>query len=210
MSFIYCHLNFHANLLRPWPFPLSNEFRIGQVICRRNEKQIRIGRLCLVLVGRSCAICITKALRILFELNSKLLYNIFYIGPSMSPRFPYEARERNWRADICRGLIPGTIWKLLCHKLFITYLTLTFFKHWLFYCRTNLWTDKLRKLILKRVAFVQLANILVSKRYQTGNVDLYNDVRKCLKKLHKKSTFGWKFLFNTTYTFELIIPFQVI
>jgi hypothetical protein len=24
MSFIYCHLNFHANLLRPWPFPLSN------------------------------------------------------------------------------------------------------------------------------------------------------------------------------------------
>ena len=24
MSFIYCHLNFHANLLRPWPFPLIN------------------------------------------------------------------------------------------------------------------------------------------------------------------------------------------
>ena len=22
MSFIYCHLNVHANLLRPWPFPL--------------------------------------------------------------------------------------------------------------------------------------------------------------------------------------------
>ena len=22
MSFIYCHLNFHTNLLRPWPFPL--------------------------------------------------------------------------------------------------------------------------------------------------------------------------------------------
>jgi hypothetical protein len=22
MSFIYCHLNFNANLLRPWPFPL--------------------------------------------------------------------------------------------------------------------------------------------------------------------------------------------
>ena len=140
----------------------------------------------------------------------RLLYSIFYIGPSMSPRFPYEAPERSWMADMCRGLIPGTILKLLCHKLFITYLTLTFFKHWLFYCRKNLWTDKLRKLILKRVAFVQLANILVSKRYQTGNVDLYNDVRKCLKKLPKKSTFGWKFLFNTTYTFELIILFQVI
>ena len=24
MYFIYCHLNFHANLLRPWPFPLNN------------------------------------------------------------------------------------------------------------------------------------------------------------------------------------------
>jgi hypothetical protein len=23
MSFIYCHLNLHANLLRPWPFPLN-------------------------------------------------------------------------------------------------------------------------------------------------------------------------------------------
>ena len=23
MSFIYCHLNFHANLLRPWRFPLN-------------------------------------------------------------------------------------------------------------------------------------------------------------------------------------------
>ena len=23
MSFIYCHLNFHANLLRPWRFPLT-------------------------------------------------------------------------------------------------------------------------------------------------------------------------------------------
>jgi hypothetical protein len=91
----------------------------------------------------------------------RLLYKIFYIGPSMSPKFPYEARERSWRAEMCRGLIPGTIWKLLCHKLFITYLTLTFFKHWLFYCRKDLWTDKLRKLILRRVAFVQLANILV-------------------------------------------------
>jgi hypothetical protein len=23
MSFIYCHLHFHANLIRPWPFPLK-------------------------------------------------------------------------------------------------------------------------------------------------------------------------------------------
>ena len=28
MSFIYCHLNFHANLLRPWRFPLNSHQRI--------------------------------------------------------------------------------------------------------------------------------------------------------------------------------------
>ena len=39
---------------------------------------------------------------------------------------------------------------------------------------------------------------------------LYNDVRKCLLNLPKTLTFEWKFLFKTTYTFELIIPFQVI
>ena len=38
---------------------------------------------------------------------------------------------------------------------------------------------------------------------------LYNDVRKCLKNLSKTLTFEWKFIFKTTYTFELIIPFQV-
>jgi hypothetical protein len=32
-----------------------------------------------------------------------------------------------------RGLIPGTIWKILCHNLFITYFTLTFSKHLLLY-----------------------------------------------------------------------------
>ena len=199
MSFIYCNLNFHANLLIQWP-------PIGQVISRRNEKQICIGRLCLVLT----AVVFYVSQRHFASYFKRLLYDIFYIGPGMSPRLPYEARQRRWRADMGQGLIPGTIWKILCHNLFITYFTLIFFKHWLFYCRKDLWTDKLRKLILERVAFVQLANILVSKRYQTGNVDLYNDVRKCLKKLPKTSTFGWKFLFNTTYTFELIILFQVI
>ena len=42
-----------------------------------------------------------------------------------------------------------------------------------------------------------------------NNVDLYNDVRNCLQNLSKTLTFEWKFLFDTTYTFELIIPFQV-
>jgi hypothetical protein len=35
------------------------------------------------------------------------------------------------------------------------------------------------------------------------------DVRNCLQNLPKTLTFEWKFLFDTTYTFELIIPFQV-
>ena len=39
---------------------------------------------------------------------------------------------------------------------------------------------------------------------------LYNDARKCLYILPKTLTFQWKFLFKTTYTFEQVIPFQVI
>ena len=73
-----------------------------------------------------------------------------------------------------RRLIPGTIWKISCHKPFITYFTLTFSKHWLLYCKKDLWTDKLRKWIFKRVAFVQLANIfvssLISKMYLTMSI----------------------------------------
>jgi hypothetical protein len=42
-----------------------------------------------------------------------------------------------------------------------------------------------------------------------NNVDLYNDVRNCLLNLPKTLTFEWKFLFNTTYTFELIIRFKL-
>jgi hypothetical protein len=37
MSFIYCHLNFHANLLRPWCFPLrSNLFQISNKAKTKN------------------------------------------------------------------------------------------------------------------------------------------------------------------------------
>ena len=85
-----------------------------------------------------------------------------------------------------RGLIPGTIWKISCHYLFITYFTLTFFEHWLLYCRKDLWIDKLQKLILKGVAFVQLANIfvwgLVSKRYQT--MSIYTMTLETVKSTH--------------------------
>jgi hypothetical protein len=40
-----------------------------------------------------------------------------------------------------RGLIPGTIWKISCHNLFITYFTLTFSKHWLLYCKKDIWIE---------------------------------------------------------------------
>jgi hypothetical protein len=41
------------------------------------------------------------------------------------------------------------------------------------------------------------------------NVDLYKDVRSYLQNLPKTLTFEWQFLYDTTDTFELIIPFQV-
>ena len=77
--------------------------------------------------------------------NKRLLHDIFHIGPSISPRLPCQSRQRSWRVDMGRGLIPGTIWKISCHNLLITYFTLTFFKHWHLYCRKDLWTGKLRK-----------------------------------------------------------------
>ena len=77
--------------------------------------------------------------------SNRLLHDIFHIGPGISPRLPYQARERSWVAYMGRGLIPGTIWKISCHNLFFTYFTLIFFKHLLLYCRKDLWTDKLLK-----------------------------------------------------------------
>ena len=41
--------------------------------------------------------------------NKRLLHYIFYIGPGINPRLPYATRQRSWRADMGRGLIPGTI-----------------------------------------------------------------------------------------------------
>ena len=73
-------------------------------------------------------------------------YMTFTISASgISSRLSYEARQRSWKTDMGRGRIPGTIWKISCHNLFITYLTLTFSKHWLLYLIQDLWTDKLRK-----------------------------------------------------------------
>ena len=35
MSLIYCHLNFHANLLRPWRFPLRWVYTPGATVMQR-------------------------------------------------------------------------------------------------------------------------------------------------------------------------------
>jgi hypothetical protein len=53
--------------------------------------------------------------------NERLLHDIFHIGPGISLRLPYQAGQRSWMADIGRGLIPWTICKISCQKLFITY-----------------------------------------------------------------------------------------
>jgi hypothetical protein len=50
-------------------------------------------------------------------------FDMFHIGPGISPRLTHQARQRSWSADMGRGLIPGTIWKISYHNLFITYFT---------------------------------------------------------------------------------------
>ena len=85
-------------------------------------------------------------LYVIIVLYNRLLHDIFHIGPGISPRLPYQAWQWSWRADMGRGLIPGTIWKISCHNIFITYFTLTFSKHWLIYCKKDLWTDEIKSL----------------------------------------------------------------
>ena len=58
----------------------------------------------------------------------RLLQDIFHIDPGISRRLPYQARQWSWGPAMGRGLIPGMIWKISCHNLFITYFTLTFFQ----------------------------------------------------------------------------------
>jgi hypothetical protein len=66
---------------------------------------------------------------LIFTGDKRLLLDIFHIGPGIRPRLLDQARQRSWRADMGRGQIPGTIWKISCHNLFITYFTLTFILH---------------------------------------------------------------------------------
>jgi hypothetical protein len=66
-----------------------------------------------------------------------------------------------------RELIPGTIWKISCHNLCITYFTLTFSKNWLLYCKnifelTNCENKSLRELPLFKLQIV-LFRVLFKK-----------------------------------------------
>ena len=102
--------------------------------------------------------------------TNKRLHDIFHIGPGVSSRLPYQARQRSWRADMGREPIPETIWKISCHNLFIAYFALTFFKHLLsekIFELTNCENKSLRELLLFNLQ-IFLFRVL------------YNDVRKCL------------------------------
>ena len=76
-----------------------------------------------------------------------------------------------------RGLIPGTIWKISCHNLYITYFTLTFPSIDFYIAKkilelTNCENKSLREL--------PLFNFESGFKNIPNNVDLYNDVRNCL------------------------------
>jgi len=47
----------------------------------------------------------------LCKYNQRLLHDIFHIGTGISPGLPYQTQQRRWRADMGRGILPGSIWK---------------------------------------------------------------------------------------------------
>jgi hypothetical protein len=98
----------------------------------------------------------------------RLIYDIFHIDPGINPRLPYQARQWSWRADMGRGMIPGTVWKISCHNLFIPYFTLTF------NIAEKILTDKLRNKSWRELPLLNLQ--IVSGFKKISN----NDVRKCL------------------------------
>ena len=122
----------------------------------------------------------------------------FHIGPGISPRLLYQARKRSWRADMGQGLIPGTIWKISCHNLFITYFALTYiFKLWLL--ALNWQIVKLRDLLL-----INLQIFLFRVWFQKDlyELDLKWDLfigyswyfnSRCV---YRKSVVGWENLLN--------------
>jgi hypothetical protein len=130
-------------------------------------------------------------------------YNTFSILTLVS------ARDSNINPDSeAGGLIWGAGWYQGRYGKFHVIIYLSHILHWLFssinlYMAENiLELTNCGKKSFRELPFFNLQ--IFSFRV------LYIDVRKCLYNLPKTLTFEWKFLFKTTYTFELIIPFQVI
>ena len=97
------------------------------------------------------------------------------------------ARDSHIKPDSeAGGLIPGTICKILCHNLFISYFTLTFFKHWFYIAEkifelTNCENKSLRELPLFNLQiFLQCCS--VQWRYNvfvksTQDADIWMELR---------------------------------
>ena len=97
--------------------------------------------------------------------------DIFHVGPCISPRLPYQARQGSRRDDMGRGLIPGTIWKISCHDLLFTYFpSIDFYIAKNIFELTNCGNKSLRELTLFESGFKNIPS----------NVNLNNDVRNCL------------------------------
>jgi hypothetical protein len=115
------------------------------------------------------------------------LHDIFHIGPCIIQRPPYQARQPSWR-DMCPGLIPGTIWIVqidIVWFLFETRIETKIFANW-------------TKATLLRIYFHNLS-VQKSCLHYKSQCFIWMEIQ--FKFLH--------FLFNTTYTFEPIIPFQL-
>ena len=146
-------------------------------------------------------------------LNKRLLLDIFHIGHGISPR------DSDLKPDSeARGLIWVEGWYQGWYGRFHVIICLSHILHWLFPSIDFYIADKIFELTncenksLKELPLFNLKILFFESGFKniSNNVDLCNDVRKCLQNLPKTLTFEWKFLFNASYTFEPIIPFRGI
>ena len=100
-----------------------------------NQESIRVINVCLL-------VCIKR-----------LLHDIFHIGPGISPRLPYEARQRSWRAEWVEGWYQGPYGKFhviifLSHIVHWPFPSINFYIAKKIYEQTNCENKSLRELPL--------------------------------------------------------------
>jgi hypothetical protein len=100
-----------------------------------NQESIRVIHVCLL-------VCIKR-----------LLHDIFHIGPGISPRLPYEARQRSWRAEWVEGWYQGPYGKFhviifLSHIVHWPFPSINFYIAKKIYEQTNCENKSLRELPL--------------------------------------------------------------